>query len=149
MIGGNYWGTPTGTGFSDVTPDRDADGFVDGLFVLPGGIGTDSLPLGPSLSSPTGAMTTMPAVTIDTTALQAESNQAAVDSGAAANSTSTGVEGNAGTITTREATGSTASATLMAGNGATAATPTAAPGFGAIVALVGIGAVAALVLRRE
>ena len=147
LIGGNYWGTPSGTGFSDVTPDRDADGFVDGIFVLPGGIGTDSLPLGPSLSSPTGAMAAMPAVTIDTSTFQAESNPAVVDSGVEGTSISTGVEGNSGTITTREATGATA--TLLAGNDAPVAAPTQASGFGAVVALVGLAAVAALVLRRE
>ena len=152
MIGGNYWGTPTGTGFSDVTPDRDADGFVDGIFMLPGGIGTDSLPLGPSLSPLTGPMATLPDVTIDTTALQSESNQAAGDSVAAATSTSTGVEGTPGTVTTREGTGAAVTATLVADSGATTATPTASPteaaGFGAVVALVSLSAVAALVLRR-
>jgi hypothetical protein len=47
-IGGNYWGTPAETGYSDVTPDWDGDGFVNGMYVLPGGIGIDRLPLAPS-----------------------------------------------------------------------------------------------------
>ena len=47
-IGGNYWGTPDETGFSDVTPDWNGDGFVNGVYVLPGGIGIDRLPLAPS-----------------------------------------------------------------------------------------------------
>jgi parallel beta-helix repeat protein len=49
-IGGNFWGTPDGTGFSEVTPDLDGDGFADGTYVLPDGLGTDLYPLGPSLS---------------------------------------------------------------------------------------------------
>ncbi len=91
----------------------------------------------------------MPAVTIDTSTFQAESNPAVVDSGVEGTSISTGVEGNSGTITTREATGATATATLLAGNDAPVAAPTQASGFGAVVALVGLAAVAALVLRRE
>ena len=41
-IGGNFWGTPEGTGFSDTTPDRDGDGFVDGT-VHPAGWARDRL----------------------------------------------------------------------------------------------------------
>ena len=52
LVGGNYWGTPDGTGFSDVTPDRNRDGFADGSYVLPYGLGTDFHPLGPPLSLP-------------------------------------------------------------------------------------------------
>lgn len=49
-VGGNYWGTPNRTGFSDLTPDANGDGFVDEACTLPGGIGIDRYPLGPSLS---------------------------------------------------------------------------------------------------
>ena len=151
-IGGNYWGTPDKTGFSDVTPDSTSDGFVDDIFVLPGQIGTDHHPLGPSLSPSHGAMAAFPSVTIDTNAYQSESNQAAGDSvgsGVAAMSTSTAVEGSAGNVTAKEATGATATATLMAGNDGAKVPPTSTPGFGAVVALVGLVAVAVLVLRRE
>jgi parallel beta-helix repeat protein len=48
FIGGNYWGSPDGTGYSDTTPDWDGDGFVNGIYVLPGQIGVDHLPLSPS-----------------------------------------------------------------------------------------------------
>jgi parallel beta-helix repeat protein len=47
-IGGNYWGTPDKTGFSDVTSDWNRDGFADSMYVLPAGIGIDRLPLAPS-----------------------------------------------------------------------------------------------------
>jgi len=46
--GGNYWGTPNGTGFSDTAADRDGDGFTNGIYQIPGGIGTDRLPLSPT-----------------------------------------------------------------------------------------------------
>ncbi len=59
FIGGNYWGSPEGTGYSDVTPDWDGDGFVNGIYVLPGSAGIDRLPLSPSPSLLT--YTTVPA----------------------------------------------------------------------------------------
>jgi parallel beta-helix repeat protein len=43
-IGGNYWGNPTNTGFSDNTPDLNGDGFCDQSYSVPGG-GVDHLPL--------------------------------------------------------------------------------------------------------
>jgi parallel beta-helix repeat protein len=33
-IGGNFWGNPSGTGFSQVTEDLDADGFADGTLTI-------------------------------------------------------------------------------------------------------------------
>ena len=36
-IGGNYWGKPDGTGFSDTAIDRDGDGIADSAYRLPGG----------------------------------------------------------------------------------------------------------------
>jgi PKD repeat protein len=46
-IGGNFWGTPDGTGFSQTHADRDGDGFVDEPFVDPSGA-VDHLPLAPA-----------------------------------------------------------------------------------------------------
>ena len=66
-IGGNYWGTPDGTGFSDVTPDRNGDGFADGTYVLPGGLGTDFYPLGPLLPASRAAATVVAPSTADST----------------------------------------------------------------------------------
>jgi len=43
FLGGNYWATPDGTGWSQVTPDR-GDGFCTDPYVLDGN-NTDSLPL--------------------------------------------------------------------------------------------------------
>ena len=153
-IGGNYWGTPDRTGFSDVTPDTDGDGFADGSFVLPGRIGTDHHPLSPSLAPSQGGVTALPAVTIDTTALQSENIEAAGDSGdvgRVAPSASPSVGGSPGNVTTEEVTATTAltTAPATAGNTAAQVPPTPTPGFGATVALVGLGAVALLVLRRE
>lgn len=42
--GGNYWGTPDGKGFSEVTPDADGDGFCDAPFTIKEG-NVDELPL--------------------------------------------------------------------------------------------------------
>lgn len=48
-IGGNYWGRPDGTGFSEVTADRDSDGFADApLEIAPQNV--DNHPLAPSVS---------------------------------------------------------------------------------------------------
>lgn len=45
-IGGNYWGKPDGTGFSDTAIDRDGDGIADSAYRLPGGsTSSDYLPL--------------------------------------------------------------------------------------------------------
>jgi len=44
FIGGNYWASPNGTGFSETHPDRDGDGFCDEAFVIGTGA-VDALPL--------------------------------------------------------------------------------------------------------
>ncbi|AKB25407.1 cell surface protein [Methanosarcina sp. MTP4] len=45
-IGGNCWANPQGTGFSEVTPDANEDGFCDAPYEIPGsGNQFDSLPL--------------------------------------------------------------------------------------------------------
>ncbi len=47
-IGGNYWGRPDGTGFSQVTADGDSDGFADApLEIAPQNV--DEHPLAPSV----------------------------------------------------------------------------------------------------
>ncbi|MEN6443670.1 MAG: DUF3821 domain-containing protein [Methanoregula sp.] len=43
-IGGNYWASPGGTGFSQITPDLNADGFSDSAYSLATG-NADNLPL--------------------------------------------------------------------------------------------------------
>ena len=45
FIGGNYWATPAGTGFSQTNPDFDRDGFSDGANTLFFSDHTDRLPL--------------------------------------------------------------------------------------------------------
>ncbi len=48
LVGGNYWGCPDGTGFSEVIPDSDRDGFADAPFeIAPGNV--DHHPLAPSV----------------------------------------------------------------------------------------------------
>ncbi|MEN6341032.1 MAG: NosD domain-containing protein [Methanospirillum sp.] len=42
--GGNFWGTPDGTGFSNVTPDANGDGFCDTPYTIATG-NVDELPL--------------------------------------------------------------------------------------------------------
>ncbi|MFH0966827.1 MAG: lectin like domain-containing protein, partial [Methanobacteriota archaeon] len=42
-IGGNFWATPDGTGFSETHPDLNGDGFCDEMFTFDGQ--TDNLPL--------------------------------------------------------------------------------------------------------
>ncbi len=64
FIGGNYWGAPDGTGFSDTTPDWDGDGFVNRFYVLPGQIGIDHLPLSPSPALLTFATVPVPAASL-------------------------------------------------------------------------------------
>ncbi|MCC4769884.1 PGF-pre-PGF domain-containing protein [Methanosarcina sp. DH2] len=44
-IGGNYWGKPDGTGFSDTAVDKDGDGISDSAYSLPGSSYLDYLPL--------------------------------------------------------------------------------------------------------
>jgi PGF-pre-PGF domain-containing protein len=44
-IGGNYWGKPDGTGFSDTALDNDGDGISDSAYSLPGSSYSDYLPL--------------------------------------------------------------------------------------------------------
>jgi PGF-pre-PGF domain-containing protein len=44
-IGGNYWGKPDGTGFSDTAVDNDRDGISDSAYSLPGSSYLDYLPL--------------------------------------------------------------------------------------------------------
>lgn len=45
-IGGNCWANPQGTGFSEITPDSDGDGFCDAPYEIPGSQNQfDSLPL--------------------------------------------------------------------------------------------------------
>ncbi len=44
-IGGNYWGKPDGTGFSDTAVDNDRDGISDSAYSLPGSSYVDYLPL--------------------------------------------------------------------------------------------------------
>jgi parallel beta-helix repeat protein len=43
-LGGNFWGNPNGTGFSQVTADNDGDGICDSSFTLSSG-DVDALPL--------------------------------------------------------------------------------------------------------
>jgi parallel beta-helix repeat protein len=58
-IGGNFWGAPDGTGFSDTCDDHDSDGFCDDFYNLSAG-NIDWLPLSGSV----GQDVTAPAVTI-------------------------------------------------------------------------------------
>ena len=51
-IGGNYWGKPDGTGFSDSAIDNDGDGISDSAYSLPGSSYLDYLPLVYPSSSP-------------------------------------------------------------------------------------------------
>lgn len=52
-IGGNYWGKPDGTGFSDTAVDKDGDGISDSAYRLPGdNTHWDYLPLAYPSSSP-------------------------------------------------------------------------------------------------
>ena len=51
-VGGNYWGKPDGTGFSDTAVDNDGDGISDSTYSLPGSSCTDYLPLVYQSNSP-------------------------------------------------------------------------------------------------
>ncbi|MDD4247942.1 MAG: PKD domain-containing protein [Methanosarcina sp.] len=44
-IGGNFWGKPDGTGFSDTAVDKDGDGISDSKYNIPDSIYSDYLPL--------------------------------------------------------------------------------------------------------
>ena len=174
LIGGNYWGTPGMTGFSDVTPDSDRDGFADGVYVLPDGMGTDRFPLGPYLGTAGWSPMTTPLLTPTTTASQAGGDASGPTSGAAPQDDDDGYPGpvtgsqGAGTVhgttagpggetpatMTTAATTTTTAATTTTGTPAPAATatapaPTPTPGFGAAAALAGLAAVAFRALRRD
>ena len=72
-IGGNYWGRPDGTGFSEVTADGDSDGFADApLEIAPQNV--DERPLAPSVGfvpettpTPEPPETPLPTIPIPTT----------------------------------------------------------------------------------
>ena len=62
-LGGNYWGSATGTGFSDTALDRDHNGFSDQQYTVPGG-DVDPLPLVRYVPpTPTPTPTPTPALT--------------------------------------------------------------------------------------
>lgn len=44
-IGGNFWGKPDGSGFSNKATDTDRDGISDSAYSIPGSIYIDHLPL--------------------------------------------------------------------------------------------------------
>ena len=44
-LGGNYWATPSGMGFSETSPDNDGDGIIDVPFIPENGNIRDELPL--------------------------------------------------------------------------------------------------------
>jgi len=44
-IGGNFWGKPDGSGFSNTAVDKDGDGISDSVYSIPGSIYSDNLPL--------------------------------------------------------------------------------------------------------
>lgn len=157
FVGGNYWGTPDGTGFSDTTPDLDGDGFVNGMYVL-GAIGTDRLPLGPPLSAAGGAVVAPPVAHGSAVPFAGSDSDPAGSPGAGTPAApdmagTTGAAG-AGVVTTMaQATGTPPTATTPAGSGtagqAAAATAATVPGFGAVVALAGLGGATLVALRRR
>lgn len=51
-LGGNYWATPAGDGWSEVTPDSDGDGFCDAVYGM-SGADVDYLPLAPATTQNT------------------------------------------------------------------------------------------------
>lgn len=51
FLGGNYWANPTGTGFSQITPDTNGDGICDSPYILASG-NADYLPLADAPSIP-------------------------------------------------------------------------------------------------
>lgn len=56
MRGGNYWGRPDGTGYSEVTPDANGDGFCDTPYTIKEG-SVDELPLKGTGAPPTTTAT--------------------------------------------------------------------------------------------
>jgi len=50
-IGGNYYGSPDGRGFSDLVPDRDGDGYCDTPYEV-GALNRDPYPLAPPWNEP-------------------------------------------------------------------------------------------------
>jgi parallel beta-helix repeat protein len=73
-LGGNFWGTPSGTGFSETTADADRNGICDRPFVINSG-NSDLLPLartsgtgtGVPTATPTGSSTPTPTLTFSST----------------------------------------------------------------------------------
>ncbi|MDD4620809.1 MAG: NosD domain-containing protein, partial [Methanosarcina sp.] len=58
-LGGNYWATPSGNGFSQTHSDNDGDGFADEPYRLGDSDSVDYLPLIP-LKSPVAAFSASP-----------------------------------------------------------------------------------------
>ncbi len=151
-LGGNYWGTPDRTGFSDTTPDANKDGFVDGSYQLPGGLGEDRFPLGPPLSSTGDTYSPGPTGTFD----QADSgSDPSVDTNTRAdegvNTTlpeKTAPNANAKTTKTTALPGRSPAEQATPGTAEEATPPTLAPGFGMVLALAACGCVATRFMRR-
>jgi parallel beta-helix repeat protein len=58
-IGGNYWATPAGNGFSQKNPDANGDGISEKPYSL-NGVNVDYLPISNSLKAPVAAMSAFP-----------------------------------------------------------------------------------------
>ena len=64
-LGGNFWGTPTGTGFSETTADADRNGICDRPFAINSG-NSDLQPLSKAPGAGTVTTTAVPTVTTTT-----------------------------------------------------------------------------------
>lgn len=59
FIGGNFWGKPDGTGFSETATDADGDGIADAAYSFKNSIYSDSLPLISINGKPTDGTTAL------------------------------------------------------------------------------------------
>jgi parallel beta-helix repeat protein len=73
--GGNFWGSPSGNGFSDTTPDANGDGICDRPFVINSG-NSDALPLARASGDAATPPASTPASTPSPTATPAPAAQA-------------------------------------------------------------------------
>ena len=65
-LGGNFWGTPSGSGFSETAADANRDGFCDRAFVINSG-NSDLLPLARAAGAGTATPTPTPSTTTTST----------------------------------------------------------------------------------
>jgi parallel beta-helix repeat protein len=110
-LGGNFWGTPAGTGFSQTCTDTSpADGLCDSSYVLAAG-NVDNLPLAMPAAPPTTSTTTTSTTTTTTTSTTTTSTTTSTTTTTTTTSTTTTTTSSTSTSTSTTTTTSSSTTT--------------------------------------